>query len=81
MRAGNLYVGDVNNARVLAYTAPLSSGMAASHVFGQGGSFITKVSNNGGITADSLYAPPGVAVDAWGNVYVVDSQNSQRAGI
>src|SRR5258706_5371916 len=43
---GNLYVVDSGNNRVLEYTAPLTTGMPASRVFGQGGSFTTATSNN-----------------------------------
>jgi len=73
--AGNLYVADRDNHRVLEYTAPLSSGMAASHVFGQGGSFIVGVANNGGASANSLNQPWGVALDDQDNLYVADAAN------
>jgi sugar lactone lactonase YvrE len=72
---GNLYVADTQNHRVLVYMAPLSSGMAASHVFGQGGSFTMALNNNGGLSANSLSTPTGVAVDEQGNLYVADLGN------
>ncbi len=72
---GNLYVADSQNHRVLVYAPPLSSGMAATWVFGQGGSFTTALNNNGGLSANSLSTPTGVAVDALGNVYVADLGN------
>ncbi len=77
--AGNLYVADGGNNRVLEYNTPLnaSSGESgagdttADMVFGQGGSFIENKCN--GITADSLCAPSGgLAVDGLGNLYVAD---------
>ena len=37
--AGNLYVADASNNRVLEYNAPLTNGASANMVFGQGGSF------------------------------------------
>ena len=74
---GNLYVSDSFNHRVLEYNAPLTSGMAASMVFGQGGSFTTNVSNNGGISANSLFWPEGIALDAQGNLYVADQYNNR----
>jgi sugar lactone lactonase YvrE len=74
---GDLYVADVLNSRVLEYDAPLSSHMAASRVFGQGGSFTTGVANNGGVSANSLNGPTAVAVDARGDLYVADLGNSR----
>jgi hypothetical protein len=71
-------VADSGNNRVLEYNAPLASGMAASHVFGQGGSFTTGLANNGGSpSANSLDSPDGVAVDKQGNVYVADTHNNR----
>ena len=37
--AGNLYVGDASNHRVLEYDTPLASDTTADRVFGQGGTF------------------------------------------
>jgi hypothetical protein len=65
---GNLYVADLANNRVLEYNAPLSSTIAASNVFGQGGSLTTATLNKGGISADSLAGPESVALDAQGNL-------------
>ena len=82
--AGNLYVVDVTNNRVLEYTTPFAAcgsfpcvGGAASLVFGQGGSFTSGNGDNGGITANSLSFPNGVAVDASGDVYITDTGNSR----
>ena len=46
-------------------------------VFGQGGSFNSNIANNGGVSANSLNSPFGVAVDASGNLYVADDGNSR----
>ncbi len=73
--AGNLYAADSSNNRVLVYRAPLQSGMPASLVFGQNGSFTTKLANNGGVSASSLNRPVGLALDSAGNLYVVDQRN------
>ena len=72
--SGNLYVGDGNNSRVLFY--PFDS-TTATQVYGQGGSFTSNTANNGGISANSLENPAGVAVDSGGNLYVADSYNSR----
>ena len=74
---GDLYVADVLNSRVLEYNSPLSSDMAASRVFGQGGGFTTGVANNGGVSANSLNAPFAVALDRQDNLYVADALNSR----
>ena len=74
---GNLYVADNGNHRVLEYSAPFTTGMAASRVFGQGGSFTTALPNNGGLSANSLNSPYAVALDAQGNLYVADAANNR----
>ncbi len=74
---GNLYVADTSNNRVLEFDAPLSTNMAASRVFGQGGSFTTNDPNQGGISAASLNAPLGVVVDSANNLYIADGWNNR----
>jgi sugar lactone lactonase YvrE len=75
--SGNLYVADNGNNRVLEYNTPLSSDTTADRVFGQGGSFSTGTVNKGGLSASSLSSPAGTAVDADGNLYVADKNNSR----
>ena len=65
----NLYVVDESNNRVLYYPAGSTT---ATRVYGQGGSFTTNTANKGGISANSLYYPHGVALDGSGNLYVAD---------
>jgi sugar lactone lactonase YvrE len=72
--ANNVYIADSNNNRVLFYTAGSTT---ATRVWGQGGSFSTTTINKGGVSADSLFFPGGVVVDASNNVYISDVGNSR----
>ncbi len=60
--AGNLYVADTNNHRILMFTAH--------------GQLITKWGNKGD-AAGEFETPRGIAIGDNGNVYVVDSGNSR----
>jgi sugar lactone lactonase YvrE len=71
---GDLYVADTNNNRVLVYDAPLTSDTTADRVFGQP-DFKSNTINNGGVSAQSLYSPNGLALDAQGDLYVADIFN------
>jgi sugar lactone lactonase YvrE len=62
--AGNLYIVDNRDSRVLMYA---SGSTTATRVYGQGGSFIT---GNSGVTSTSFFDPSFVAVDSANNVYV-----------
>ncbi len=58
---GNLYVTDTSNARVLVFTPPFSTGMAASKVLGQA-DLNSGANNQGGtLNANTLNYPSGVA--------------------
>jgi sugar lactone lactonase YvrE len=72
--SGDLYVVDFNNNRVLFYPAGSTT---ATRVYGQAGSFTTNTPNKGGLSADSLDAPVGVALDSSGNLYVADTNNNR----
>ena len=74
---GNVYVADKDNHRVLEYDAPPTHDAIADRVFGQSGSFTSATINLGGRSAASLAMPFGVAVDADGNLYVVDRDNNR----
>ncbi len=73
---GNLYVTDLVDNRVLEYDAPLTTDTSAELVFGQP-DFSSDTSNNGGVSANSLYLPGGVALDDRGNLYVADTNNNR----
>ena len=75
--AGNLYVADAVNNRVLEYDSPFTTDTQADRVFGQSGSFTSSACNKGGISADSLCAPNGVAVDSASRLYISDTANSR----
>ncbi len=49
----------------------------ATRVYGQLGSFTTNTANNGGVSADSLFQPKGVAFDTAGKLYVADPDNNR----
>jgi DNA-binding beta-propeller fold protein YncE len=73
---GLLLVADGLNNRVLRYDPPLTSGMAATGVFGQLGSFTNRLENLGGPpSADSMKSPMRLAMDQARNLYVADSGN------
>ena len=75
---GNLWVVDSDNNRVLVFFAPLSSSEAASLVIGQT-DFTNKHCNRGGNipAADTLCGPKGLTLDASGNLWVAEDDNSR----
>ena len=84
-QAGNLYVADTANSRVLEYNQPVSNGESASRVIGQdssGSNFTAVLCNSGAgsggpASANTLCLPEGVAVDPSNNLYVADSNNNR----
>lgn len=72
--AGNLYVADSENNRVLIYFSPFTTDRVADRVLGQS-DFNSNMANPGGPSASTLSNPSGVAVDKQGNVWVADSSN------
>ena len=77
--SGRLYVADTRNNRVLSWpnAAGYHSHDAADLVFGQGNDFTTNTANKGGVSADSLNYPSGLAVDSQGDLYVADTRNNR----
>jgi sugar lactone lactonase YvrE len=80
-RAGNVYVADLGNSRVLEYNTPLTTDVTADKVFGQGGDFTANNcdfdTTDGSSTAVDLCNPTGVAVDGSGHLYVADNENNR----
>lgn len=73
--AGNLWVSDFDNMRVLMFPAPSTTGTTlATVVLGQGGDF---ASNRCGTTAETICGPTSVSFDASGNAFVTDGFNSR----
>lgn len=78
--AGDLFVADSGDSRVLEYYRPLATPDAngagdttADRVWGQNGSFTTSGGCFGSPTASSLCLPGDVAVDAVGDLFVSDT--------
>ncbi len=74
--AGHLYVSDLYHNRVLAYFDPLTDNVP-DLVFGQRGSFTSGTANGGGLGAESLHTPLGLAFDARGSLYLADFDNNR----
>jgi len=66
--SGDLWVGDSLNSRVLEYTAPFSTGEAATLVIGEK-NFVTAIDQ---VSKAGMSTPSGIAFDAAGNLWVVD---------
>lgn len=72
--AGDLYVADYTNNRVLFYP---NGSLTPTTVYGQGGSFTTCTANTGGVSATSLDEPRAVYVDSSNNLYIADTINNR----
>jgi sugar lactone lactonase YvrE len=72
-----VYVADQNQQRVLFFPSPQTNNETASMVFGQHGSFTTATCNSGGLSADALCTPVGMALDSSSNLYLVDNSNNR----
>ncbi|MDO8434503.1 MAG: choice-of-anchor D domain-containing protein [Candidatus Binatus sp.] len=68
--AGNLYIVDSGNHRMLEYDSPFTTDSVADRVFGAS-DFVT----SGQCTVTELCFPFGVAVNTAGNLYVSDQDN------
>jgi len=78
---GNFYVADTYYCRVLRFSPPFTTGMAASFAIGQpdGATNLTTDDCLSGTdaTSASLAAPTGLAFDIAGNLWVADTTNSR----
>jgi sugar lactone lactonase YvrE len=75
--SGNLWVADTENNRVLRFDQPFSNGMSASLVLGQPDFDSNAPNRGGGVAANTLYYPRGLAMDAAGYLYVADDANNR----
>ena len=79
-KSDGIYISDTSNNRVLYYP---SGSTTPTRVYGQFGSFTCAIANNNGscsgsaISANSLSAPTGVAIDSVGNLYITDGGNQR----
>lgn len=71
--AGNLWVVEYGNARVMEFTKPFSTGEAASVVIGQ----TTFTSSTSGLSQSQFFEPWAIAFDHSGNLWVSDHGNSR----
>ena len=69
--AGNLYLADTANNRVLEFDAPLAAGAnrVADRVFGQL-DYTHNAANNGGVRANSLNLPESLSLDRFASRWV-----------
>jgi len=76
--AGNLYVADDFNHRVLRFSPPFTEfGMSASLVIGQEDYTHNDPNRNGDPGRNTLNYPKGLAADAAGNLYIADYENNR----
>ncbi|MGA9207628.1 MAG: NHL repeat-containing protein [Terriglobales bacterium] len=71
--AGNLWIGDTDNSRVLQFAPPFANGMSASLALGQA-SFTTSTPAT---TQNGLSRPFGLTFDSSGNLGVADFANNR----
>lgn len=75
--AGNLWVSDTFNDRVLEFVPPFANGMTASVVLGQPDFTSDNFNLPGPKTSAGLAQPEGLAFDQSGNLWVADSYDNR----
>ncbi len=71
--AGNLWMADEGNSRILQFTPPFSTDMSASLVLGQA----NFTAGNYGLAQNEMRAPFEIGFDSSGNLYVADYANDR----
>ncbi|HZC45434.1 MAG TPA: choice-of-anchor D domain-containing protein [Candidatus Acidoferrum sp.] len=76
--AGNLFVADSGNDRVIEIDAPLLGTQNATRVFGQSG-FTASGCNRGATAPDAstMCSPAGLTIDVLGNLWLADVNNDR----
>lgn len=75
---GNVYVSDAGYNRILRFDRPFETDVRPDRVFGQQNRFDAMEPNEGGVSADSLFAPTAIHVDPHtGDLWVADSGNNR----
>jgi sugar lactone lactonase YvrE len=75
--AGNLFVSDLYDHRILAFEDPVGGDAVADAVYGQQGSFTTGGINAGGLGAGSMWTPLGLAFGLDGDLLLADFGNNR----
>ena len=75
--AGNLWIVDHGNCRVLEFKPPFTTGMAASLVLGQADFAHGAPDAGGSVGTNTLNEPLGANFDRSGNIWVADALNNR----
>lgn len=75
--AGNVWVADTQNHRVLLYLMPTTNGQPAALVLGQADFLSNSANRNGTADAGTLYLPLSLVSDDSGNLWVSDAANQR----